>query len=116
MMQSDGAVTFSEASFSPNRVAASVVAGREPVRVVLNQNFSDGWSSNIGPVERDPASGRPSTVLPAGYAGTVAFSFVPRGLSMGMVVWALAVALSVLAWRRADDHAVTSRSRVKERG
>jgi hypothetical protein len=100
LIRDDAAITVSDSTFSPNRVAASVVVGREPVRLVLNQNFSEGWSSNTGPVERDPESGRPSTLLPAGYSGTIAFRFVPPGLWMGLGGWLVAVALSVLAWRR----------------
>ena len=96
----EGDITFSDASFSPNRVTASVVVGSAPVRAVLNQNFGDGWSSNIGPVEHDPASGRPSVVLPAGYSGVVAFTFVPPGLWMGLMIFVGAIALSVVAWRR----------------
>ena len=99
-IQSDGVVTFSGASFSPNRVTASVAVGSEPARLVLNQNFADGWSTNLGPVERDPERGRPSIMVPAGYTGTVAFSFFPPGLWTGWMIWALAVGISVLVWRR----------------
>jgi hypothetical protein len=101
LVQGEGAVAPLGATFSPNQIAAGVVVGRAPVRLVLNQNLADGWSSNVGLVERDPGSGRPSTVLPAGYSGTVAFSFVPPGLWTGLAVWVLAVALSALVWRRA---------------
>jgi hypothetical protein len=79
-----------------------VVVGREPARVVLNQNFAAGWTTSVGPAVRDPASRRPSVVLPAGYAGPIAFTFVPPGLWVGMAICAIAVALSIVVWRRAE--------------
>jgi hypothetical protein len=99
-----GDATFFDSSFSPNRMSASVQVGPAPVRAVLNQNFGDGWSSNVGPVEHDPASGRPSVMLPAGYSGLVTFTFVPPGLWMGLAIFVIAIALSVhYRWRLPDD-------------
>jgi hypothetical protein len=93
-------VSVTGSAFSPNRIAASVVVASAPARVVLNQNFSEGWSSTIGIVERDPETGRPSVLLPANYTGEIAFRFFPRGLWLGLAVWLVTVAVSVLAWRR----------------
>jgi hypothetical protein len=102
VIRGEGEIMLSGATFSPNRVEAMVVVGRDPVRAVLNQNFAQGWSSSIGPAERDPSSGQPSVVLPAGYAGPIAFTFVPPGLWMGWTVWVVAIALSIVVWRRAE--------------
>ena len=110
IIRADGPITFSATDYAPNRVAASVAVGGEPVRVVLNQNFSDGWSSSVGPIERDPASGLPSAVLPAGYAGTIAFTFRPRGLWIGWIVWIVAIGLSIAAWIRAAPSLRAARS------
>ena len=98
-IQDAGDARFFRQTFSPNRVQARVTVGREPARVVLNQNFAAGWTTNAGPVERDPASGRPSVVLPAWYAGPIAFTFVPPGLWIGLAICAVAVALSIVVWR-----------------
>jgi hypothetical protein len=100
-IQGVGNVTFFRRTFSPNRVHAWVVVGHHPARVVLNENVAAGWTTSVGPVVRDPVSNRPSVVLPSGYAGRVAFTFVPPGLWIGLVICAVAVALSVVVWRAA---------------
>ena len=95
----EGGVTLSESTFSPNRVTATVTVGRDPARVVLNQNFAQGWSTNVGTAERDPNSRRPSVLLPAGYTGPVSFTFVPPGLGAGLAIWVIAVGLTVALWK-----------------
>jgi hypothetical protein len=97
-IQDAGGARFFRQTFSPNRVQAWLRVGPEPARVVLNQNFAAGWTTSLGAVERDPDSGRPSVVLPGGYAGRIAFTFVPPGLWIGSAICALAVALSIVVW------------------
>jgi hypothetical protein len=96
----DVAAVVSDVSFTPNRVTARVRTDRDGARVVLNQNFADGWSTNVGSFERDPESGRPSAVLPAAFDGTVAFTFAPPGFWPGLTIWLVAVAASIVIWRR----------------
>jgi hypothetical protein len=98
-IRSEGDITISGSTFSPNRVASNVVVGRDPVRVVLNENFAEGWATNVGQAERDPASRQPSVVLSAGYVGPIVFAFVPVGLWTGLTICAIALALSVVVWR-----------------
>jgi hypothetical protein len=93
-------VTLTAHAFSPNRIAARAAVGPEPARLVLNQNFAAGWSVNAGRLERDPGSGRPATVLPAGFNGEVAFSYAPPGLAAGVTIWLVAIAGSVVVWRK----------------
>ena len=95
----EGEITVSESTFSPNRVTASVTVGRDPVRVVLNQNFAGGWSTNVGVAERDPKSRLPSVVLPPGYNGSISFTFVPPGLGEGLAIWVIALGLSIALWK-----------------
>jgi hypothetical protein len=86
--------------FSPNRVEFAVANGSEPARVILNENFAAGWTSDAGTVVPDPQSGKPSVTLTPGQAGTFAFSFRPPGLILGALVGALGAAISfVLAGR-----------------
>jgi hypothetical protein len=103
IVYADGALTLFSRTFSPNRVEARVAVGREPARLVLNQNFSEGWSSNVGAVVRDPATGNPSVLLPVGLAGRVRFTFVPPGIWLGLALFALTVAAAGAVWRRPRD-------------
>jgi hypothetical protein len=95
-IRGEGDVSFAAQTFSPNRVAATAMVGSGPVRVVLNQNYADGWSANVGNVEPDPSSRQPSVMLPAGYVGPVVFGFRPPGLLPGLAIGIIAVALSVV--------------------
>jgi hypothetical protein len=94
---SDGKSKIFETRFSPNRVEFGVTVGNEPSRVFMNQNFSDGWRADAGPLVRDPESGKPSLVLPAGWAGRVAFTFIPPQLILGAIIGVLALAVSLFA-------------------
>jgi hypothetical protein len=100
-IRGEGSVTISGSTFSPNRVEATAAVGGDPARAVLNQNFARGWSTNVGPAERDPASDQPSVMLPAGYSGPIVFTFVPPGLWMGSAISIAALSLSIVVWRRA---------------
>jgi hypothetical protein len=97
-IRGEGGVTITDQTFSPNRVAARAVVGPEPARVILNQNFAAGWTSNVGRV-RAPPGRQPSVILPAGYSGRVVFSFIPPGLWIGLAIFAAACGLSVMVWR-----------------
>ena len=96
----DAGAAVSDATFSPNRVAARVKSAGDGARVVLNENFEQGWTTNAGAIERDPLSGRPSAVLAAGIDGLVNFSFAPPGFNAGVGIWLVAVAVAILVWRR----------------
>jgi hypothetical protein len=99
-LQTEGDASLSAQVFTPNRVSAQAVVGASPARVTLNENFADGWSTNVGLLEPDPDRRLPSVVLPAGFTGEVAFSFAPRGLAAGLALFALAIATSAVIWRR----------------
>ena len=86
---------ISNVRFSPNRVEFDAAAGATASRVFLNQNFAHGWSSNAGPVSREPGTDRLSVTLMAGQTGRFAFRFVPPGLWTGTIVASIAVALSI---------------------
>jgi hypothetical protein len=100
LASTDEGVKIFNTDFSPNRISMRIAGGSEPSRINLNQNFSTGWSSNVGPVSADPASGNPSVVIPPGYAGRVEFAYSPPGLWTGVVILFVASGASVLGWRQ----------------
>jgi hypothetical protein len=94
-----GAGTLRMVSFSPNRVEVDVSGATPGDRLVLNQNHDPGWSVDGKPIEPDRDT--ISTRLTAS-SQRVVFSFWPRGLSAGLVVMLLTLALgAALYWRRA---------------
>ncbi len=100
LVETDGTSKVVDVTFSPNRVQFSIVGGREESHVFLNQNFVQGWSSDLGPVVSSSERGLPMAMLAPGQAGKFAFTFVPAGLGWGCVVFALAVATTVATWNR----------------
>jgi hypothetical protein len=95
----DGDAKIVRTEFSPNRIDFSLVGGRQPSRVRLNQNFARGWKSDAGVVEPDPATGQPSVVLRPGQSGRFAFVFVPPGLILGCGLALVAIGASAYGWR-----------------
>jgi hypothetical protein len=96
----EGDVTITHQTFSPNRVTARVLVGREPARVILNENFAAGWTSNAGRVRATLPTRKPSVALPAGYSGIVAFSYRPPGLWVGLAILVVAAGVSVVVWMK----------------
>ena len=97
---SDGGSTIFETVFSPNRIEFTVLGGTEPSSVFLNQNYSPGWNSTLAPVTLDAEYDKPAATIEGGQAGRFSFTFVPDGLGIGVVLFVVAVAGSVWAWKR----------------
>ena len=94
-----GSGTARIVSFSPRRIEVEVTGATAGDRVVLNQNFDPGWSVDGTPAEsyRDTISAPLSAP-----SGRLVFSFWPRGLTGGLVVFALTLATAAgVYWRRA---------------
>lgn len=94
----DGDAQLTRTDFSPNRIEFTVMGGRSPSRVFLNQNYAKGWSSTAGPFTPTKET-LPGVTLAPGQTGTFSFSFVPEGLWLGLGVFVAAVAMSLLALR-----------------
>jgi hypothetical protein len=76
------------------------MAGARAARVFLNQRYTTGWRSNTGALTLDPQTGLAFITLSPGAVGRFTFSFVPRGLVPGSVLFVIGVVASVLLWRR----------------
>jgi hypothetical protein len=101
LLSVQGTARVSDVTFSPNRVAFNVFGGREPAKLLLNYNWAPGWSSTAGPIELIGAPGKlPTITIPPGQTGRYEFSFTPPGLISGTVIFAIALLVSALAWRK----------------
>ncbi|HWI20044.1 MAG TPA: hypothetical protein VNT81_19965, partial [Vicinamibacterales bacterium] len=89
-----------DVEFTPNRITFTVVDGAEPARVVLNQNWTDGWTTDAGTiVVREPTE-LSYVMVPPGTTGRYSFSFVPPGFYLGLATSAIALIATALVWRR----------------
>jgi hypothetical protein len=100
LITAQGRVVISDVRFSPNRITFGVVNGPEPSRVILNQNFADGWSSDAGAVLPSPPEGKPSVMLAPNQVGRVSFRFLPPGLTIGLGLGAVTLFAAVAVARR----------------
>jgi hypothetical protein len=96
----EGTATIVSTTFSPNRVEFAAVGGIESSAVLLNQNYSPGWRSSVGPVVPDPGRGKPSVLLAKDQTGRFAFTFTPPGLALGAALMALGLVVSGMMWKR----------------
>ncbi|HEX7280521.1 MAG TPA: hypothetical protein VF239_00615 [Vicinamibacterales bacterium] len=97
----EGPARISDVEFTPNRLSFNVFGGPEPAKLLMNYNWSAGWSTNMGTIEPMGEPGKIATVTIApGQTGRYAFSFTPPGLSAGAAVFAIAALASAAAWRR----------------
>jgi hypothetical protein len=99
LVYAEGGASVSNIRFSPNKVDFDASGGVAESRIYLNQNFAHGWTSNAGPVAREPGTDRPSIVLAPGQAGHFAVTFTPPGLWVGTIFAAIAVAMSIALWK-----------------
>jgi hypothetical protein len=97
----DGPARISDVEFTPNRLSFNVFGGPEPAKLLMNYNWSPGWSTNMGTIEPMGEPGKIATVTIApGQTGRYEFSFTPPGLYAGAALFAIAALASAAAWRR----------------
>lgn len=91
---------LTDVDFTPNRLTFTVTNGSQPARIVLNQNWAHGWTTDAGPI----TVGRPTeasfVMVPPGTTGRYSFSFVPPYLYEGVGLFAAALIASAACWRR----------------
>ena len=86
--------------FSPNVMTFSVKPGSADARVLLNQNYAPGWSSDAGDIEPPARTELGSVTIPGAASGRNAFTFRPPGLVAGLIIFNAALIATLLAWRR----------------
>jgi hypothetical protein len=89
-----------DVDFTPNRLSFSVTDGSEPARIVLNQNWAEGWKTDAGPITVGKPTELSFVMVPPGTTGRYTFTFVPPGFYVGLGVSALALIATALLWRR----------------
>ncbi len=90
----------SDLDFSPNRLTFTVGDGKDDARVVLNQNWGPGWTTDAGPITIGPRTELSTVTIPPGQTGRYAFTFTPPGLYLGLALFAMAMIATRLAWAR----------------
>jgi multisubunit Na+/H+ antiporter MnhC subunit len=96
----EGTARISDVRFTPNRIEFNVFGGPEPATLLLNYNWSPGWTSDAGAVEPGAKGKLPSVAIPPGKTGRYALSFMPPGLWSGTALLVIGALASGLAWRR----------------
>jgi hypothetical protein len=86
--------------FSPNELRFAVSDGGEEARVVLNQNWAPGWTTDAGPIKVGPPTELSTVSIPAGRGGRFAFRFTPPGFYAGVAVFVVALLATIFGWRR----------------
>jgi hypothetical protein len=86
--------------FTPNKLTFSIADGATDARIVLNQNWSPGWTTDAGTIEVRKPTELSSVTVPRGVSGTFSFAFVPTHLVEGTVMLIAALAATAAAWRR----------------
>jgi len=86
--------------FSPNVLTFSVNDGAGDARVLLNQNWAPGWTSDRSELAAPPQTELASVVIPAKESGRLSFSFRPPLLVTGLIIFDLALIATLTMWRR----------------
>jgi hypothetical protein len=94
------AARVGDVDFSPNRLTFATTDRGAEARVVLNQNWAPGWTTDAGPIKVGPRTELSTVTIPAGRAGRYAFTFTPPGLYAGTGLFLVAAIATALAWRR----------------
>jgi hypothetical protein len=100
LIYTDGLSDLIATRFSPNRLEFSVRAGTQPSKVLLNQNWSPGWTTDAGALDASSRETMASVVIEPDGSGTYAFTFFPPGLWLGTGLFLAACAASVGLWGR----------------
>ena len=90
----------SDLDFSPNRLTFTVADRGDEARVVLNQNWGQGWTTDAGPIKVGPPTELSTVAIPPGRGGRYAFTFTPPWFYAGLAVFVLAILATIRGWQR----------------
>ena len=88
-----------DVDFSPNALGFTLKDGPTDARVVLNQNWAPGWTSTLGTIAPPPSTELGSIAAPKETSGRHAFTFRPPQLITGLVLFDVALIVTLVAWR-----------------
>jgi hypothetical protein len=86
--------------FSPNELTFSIKDAPDQARVILNQNWAPGWTSTAGTIAIPRQTELGSVTVPPGKSGRYTFTFRPPLLVTGLVIFDLALVVTLTMWRR----------------
>ncbi|HEX6163668.1 MAG TPA: hypothetical protein VFZ31_09900 [Vicinamibacterales bacterium] len=86
--------------FSPNTLTFTVKDGAGDARVILNQNYAPGWTTDAGPIAPPRPTELASVTIPKDVSGRYVFTFQPPGLVAGLVIFTAALIATLVLWRR----------------
>ena len=87
-------------NFSPNELTFSIKDATDQARVTLNQNWAPGWTSTAGTIAIPRQTELGSVTVPPGQSGRYTFTFRPPQLVAGLVIFDLALVVTLTLWRR----------------
>lgn len=85
---------------TPNQLTFTVTDGVDPARIVLNQNWGQGWTTDAGPIVVGPPTELSSVTVPPGTTGRYRFQFVPPYFYSGVALLVVALIASAALWPR----------------
>jgi hypothetical protein len=97
VVDANGTDRIRDLDFTPNRLTFGVADGSGPALVLLNQNWSPGWTSSAGAIQPPPKTELARMQLPP---GRYSFTFVPAGFYAGLAVFLAALIATAFVWRR----------------
>ena len=100
VLDANPSARVSDVDFTPNRLTFTVNDGRDPARVLLNQNWAAGWTSTAGEITVSKPTELSFVTVPPGTTGRFTFTFVPPGFYAGTLVFVVALIATALLWRR----------------
>ena len=103
MFDANASERIGDLDFSPNELTFSLKDPAAEARIILNQNWSRGWTSTAGTIAIPRQTELGSVTVPPGQSGRYTFTFRPPLLVTGLVIFDLALIATLVMWRRQTE-------------